>query len=87
MNDTIFVVLICILSVMHYVILNLKRIFNPPTKPLQRILERHLTRPFFSAMLRCDCKVTWLEIHCKMKGGRTKGAEFSEVFQGFCLRL
>ena len=34
MNDTIFVVLICILSVMHYVILNLKRIFNPRHKTL-----------------------------------------------------
>ena len=32
MNDTIFVILICILSVMHYVILNLKRIFNPRHK-------------------------------------------------------
>ena len=41
-------------------------------------LQRHLTRPFSSAMLRCDCKVTWLEIHCKMGGGGHKG---SRIFQ------
>ena len=38
MNDTIFVVLICILSVMHYVILNLERIFNPRQKTLRKSL-------------------------------------------------
>ena len=36
MNDTIFVVLICILSVMHYVILNLERFFNPRQKTLTK---------------------------------------------------
>ena len=45
-------------------------------------------RPFPSAMLRCDYNVTWLQQHCKRKEEReTKGAEFSKVFQGFCLRL
>ena len=25
--------------------------------------------PFPSAMLRCDCKATWLQQHCKREGG------------------
>ena len=47
-------------------------------------------RAFPSAMLRCDYNVTWLQQDCKREeegGGGTKVAEFSTVFQGFCLRL
>ena len=43
---------------------------------------------FLSAMLSSDCKVTWLQQHCKREGERKgEGAKFSKVFQGSCLRL
>ena len=43
---------------------------------------------FLSEMLSSDCKVTWLQQHCKREGERKgEGAKFSKVFQGSCLRL
>ena len=45
-------------------------------------------RPFPPAMLRCYCKVAWLQQHCKREGeNKREQNNFSKLFQGFCLRL
>ena len=78
---------ICILSVMHYVILKLERIFNPRQKTWPKDPWK---TPNTSLFL---CKVEmWLQSYVARNplqngtgggGGETKEAEFSNVFQGF----
>ena len=74
---------------MHYVILNLERIFNPR----QKTLTKNPWKTPDTSLFLCNVEM-WLQSYVARNpllngGGRggTKGAEFSKVFQGFCLRL
>ena len=80
-NDTIFVVFDNYVSFNCQSCIMLYSNYNVPT-----ILAKSPSKT--SAMLRCDYNVTWLQYYCKREEeGETKEAEFSKVFQGFCLRL
>ena len=73
---------------MHYVILNLKRIFNPRHKTF----TKNPWKTPDTSLFLCNVEM-WLQSYVARNplqnggGGETKGAEFSKVFQGFCLRL
>ena len=74
---------------MHYVILNLKRIFNPRHKAF----TKNPWKTPDTSLFLCNVEM-WLQSYVARNplqngggGGETKEAEFSKVFQGFCLRL
>ena len=77
---------------MHYVILNLERIFNPRHKTF----TKNPWKTPDTSLFLCNAEM-WLQSYVARNplqnggggggGGGTKGAEFSKVSQGFCLRL
>ena len=72
---------------MHYVILKLQRTYNPRQKSL-----KHLSTPLSHCNVEMGLQCYVVTATTLQKGGGgwaggTKGAEFSKVFQGFCLRL
>ena len=40
-----------------------------------------------SAMLRCDCKVTWQQQHCKREGAGTKGSRMFQSVSRFLSKI
>ena len=69
---------------MHYVILNLKRIFNPRHKTF----TKNPWKTPDTSLFLCNVEM-WLQSYVARNplqngaGGGTKEAEFSKVFQGF----
>ena len=55
--------------------------------PCPKSLKHLCTSLFPCNLLRCYCKVAWLQQHCKREGEIRREQNFSKVFQGFCLRL